>query len=108
MDKKYDCAGCANRRSPLCELCTQVTAPDGTESKPKYYIELEAVVPLFAKRELSDRGEECALMIEKHLNARCALPVSLVMEYNSHVESAGFRGESLKHEAAGCVEHVEN
>lgn len=82
----FECTRCANRRSPLCELCSQVTSPDGTEHKPKYYIEFEKVMPLSAKRELNERGEECAEMLEMYLNHGWPLPVSLVMEYNAHVE----------------------
>lgn len=81
-----DCAVCANRYSPLCELCTVVVAPDGTASSARYFIALETVLPLFDKGELSPRGEACAEMIEKYLRMRYPVPTALVMEYNNHVD----------------------
>lgn len=89
-DKKentyYECSRCANRRSPLCELCTTVRSPGGKESKPKYYIEFTGVTRMFARRnELSKRGEECRMKLSEYLVFNEPLPVSLVMEYNEHV-----------------------
>ena len=81
-----DCAVCANRYSPLCELCTVVVAPDGSAADAKYCIALETVLPLFNMGELPPRGEACAEMIEKYLKARYPIPSALVMEYNNHVD----------------------
>lgn len=82
----FECTRCANRRSPLCELCTQVTAPDGTESKPKYYIYYDGSMPAGQYRRLTGRAETCAELLELYLRSGWPLPVGIVMEYNSHVE----------------------
>lgn len=82
----FECKNCANRGSPLCELCTQVTSPDGTEHKPKYYVYFNSVIPFSAKRQMEGRGEHIAKALEMYLRAGWPLPVSLVMEYNRHTE----------------------
>ena len=83
----FECTRCANRHSPLCELCTQVTSPDGTKHKPKYYVEFTGVNGRYAgckpnRPFNSERGEECAKMLERYLSEGSPLPVALVMEYN--------------------------
>lgn len=108
IDSHYDCARCANRRSPLCELCTQVTSPSGKVSKPKYFVEFTGVIRRYIEEDTSstaeavplpppgkakrrrplptERGEECAKLLEVLIEDGEPLPVSLVMEYNEHVE----------------------
>ena len=82
----FECNNCANRRSPLCELCTQVTAPDGTESKPKYFITLTEFMPCGQYRRLERRAETCAQLLELYVRSGWPLPVGIVMEYNGHIE----------------------
>lgn len=82
----FECTRCANRRTPLCELCTQVTAPDGTESKPKYFITLTEFMPSGQYRRLEGRAETCAELLELYLRTGWPLPVAIVMEYNGHIE----------------------
>jgi hypothetical protein len=84
--KVYSCDSCANRKSPLCELCTSVTSPDGSMSKPKYYVEFCSALPMGVTRRLRGRGAACAYILEKYLYAGWPLPVGIVMEYNGHVE----------------------
>ena len=87
----FECKRCANRRSPLCETCSQVTSPDGTEHKPKYYVEFTGVTRMTVddaprrpfKRE---RGEAYARMLEEYLREGSPIPIALVMEYNRHAE----------------------
>lgn len=81
----FECKRCANRRSPLCEICTQVTSPDGTEHKPKFYVEFNDVVGK-TTQELGERGQSCREMLERYLSNGMALPVALVMEYNKFAE----------------------
>ena len=78
----------------LCELCTQVTSPSGKVSKPKYFVEFTGVIRRYAdgddgtsrRRPLpTERGEECAKLLEVLIEDGEPLPVSLVMEYNEHV-----------------------
>lgn len=82
----FECSNCANRHSPLCELCTQVTAPDGTESKPKYFITLTEFMPSGQYRRLEGRAETCAQLLELYVRSGWPLPVGIVMEYNGHIE----------------------
>lgn len=35
--RPYDCANCLNSRTPICELCSQITSPSGKVSAPTYY-----------------------------------------------------------------------
>ncbi len=81
----FECNNCANRRSPLCELCTQVTSPDGTKHKPKYYVEFtgdSGKYDVDGRPITNPRGEECAKKLERYLREGSPLPVALVMEYN--------------------------
>ena len=82
----FECSNCANRHSPLCELCTQVTAPDGTESKPKYFITLTEFWPCGQYRRLEGRAETCAQLLELYVRSGWPLPVGIVVEYNGHIE----------------------
>ena len=82
----FECNNCANRHSPLCELCTQVTAPDGTEHKPKYFITLTEFMPSGQFRRLEGRAETCAELLELYVRSGWPLPVGIVMEYNGHIE----------------------
>lgn len=87
----FECTRCANRRSPLCELCSQVTSPGGTEHKPKYFVEFTGATRMWAEGEPrrpfeSERGEACAKMLEEYLREGSPIPVALVMEYNKFAE----------------------
>ena len=85
MEKRY-CATCANRRSPLCDLCTQIHFPDGTTRKPSYYIMFEGSIPDKEERKLEGRAEECASLLECCIRGGSPLPLVVVMEYNGHIE----------------------
>lgn len=85
----FECTRCANRRSPLCELCSQVTSPDGTEHKPKFYIEFASESGKYdadARPFKNERGEACAQRLERYLREGSPLPIALVMEYNKFAE----------------------
>lgn len=85
----WNCTRCANRRSPLCELCTTIQSPDSLPGEPKYFIELEGAIPIERTSELNERGRACGEMIEKYLWAGSPVPIALVMEYNKHVDRCG-------------------
>ena len=87
-EKHYECKRCANRGSPLCELCSSITSPGGRERKPKYYVEFTGVTPRFKNNELSKRGIECRRMLEEYIYLGEPLPVALVVEYNKLVEDS--------------------
>ena len=97
MKSKYDCHGCANSGSPLCELCGALGSV-GAEGVPKYYVDLSDVLPRFLKagegedngtsrrRPLREGGgDECAVLIEYYLRAGEALPMAVVLDYNEQV-----------------------
>ena len=68
-----------------------VTSPDGTQHKPKYYVEFSGTLEECAADRrpfVKPRGEECAQMLESYLRAGMPLPVALVMEYNIFAENA--------------------
>ena len=94
--KVYSCSTCANRRSPLCDECTQVTATDGSEGKPKYYIYYDGSMPCGQYRRLHGRAESCAELLELYLRSGWPLPVAIVMEYNGHIESQREEKNSTK------------
>lgn len=92
-DIEKKCMTCANRRSPLCDICTYIQSPDGSAREPRYYVKLRGS---FAKetecggeainRPLSsERGEECAKMLEGLILNGDPLPIALVMEYNQKI-----------------------
>ena len=84
--KVYSCYECANRKSPLCDSCTHISSPDGSESKPKYYIHYDGSMPCGQYRRLEGRAETCAELLELYLRTGWPLPVAIVMEYNGHIE----------------------
>ncbi len=98
MKSKYDCGGCANSGSPLCELCGAASGSVGAEGVPKYYVDLSDVSPRFLKeREEKMRGtpggDECAVLIEYYLRAGEALPMAVVLDYNEQVRKRKIQNE---------------
>lgn len=94
--KVYSCSTCANRKSPLCDECTQITATDGSEGKPKYYIYYDGSIPGGQYRRLEGRAETCAELLELYLRSGWPLPVAIVMEYNGHIEKQREERHSIK------------
>lgn len=94
--KVYSCSSCANRRSPLCEICTKITTPDGNEKKPVYYVEYDGSMPGGQYRRLEGRAETCAELLELYLRSGWPLPVAMVMEYNGHIEKQKEEMHSIK------------
>lgn len=94
--KVYSCSTCANRKSPLCDECTHVTATDGSESKPKYFIYYDGSMPDGQYRRLQGRAETCAELLELYLRSGWPLPVAIVMEYNGHIEKQREERHSIK------------
>ena len=90
--KRYDCAFCINKATPLCELCTRITTPSGKESKPTYYIAEGKTVNAgdvegFIDRITTDmETENLANQLVHHLLSRVPLPARLVLAYNRKTE----------------------
>lgn len=94
MKSKYDCHGCANSGSLLCELCAAASGSVGADGVPKYYVDLSDVSPRFLKAGEEKTcgtpgadagGDECAALIEYYLRAGEALPMAVVLDYNEQV-----------------------
>ena len=86
-ETKYSCRTCANRKTPLCELCTRIQYTDGTESKPKYYITLdEEVLEGFFKYRGARGAAETTRFLKYCIERGFPLPVGTVMAYNARVE----------------------
>ena len=77
---KYECRLCANRGTPLCELCTVITHPDGSKTRPKHFVR-HTQIPLEAVKS-TDRAEWLAQYVEAHLQSRTPIPLEIVMKYN--------------------------
>lgn len=88
--KHYSCVACINVNTPLCKLCTQITAPSGNERRPKYYIKREDdFLPdtgINISPGLSNKTGERAITIARYLAAGVPIPVRIVLEYNKLVE----------------------
>lgn len=84
--KIYDCARCANKRTPMCTACSVVTAPDGTRSKPKYFVGLSDEEIHVIEESGDDMLEDLALYIVRSIELGVPIPVALVMLWNRKVE----------------------
>ena len=82
-DKEYKCTKCANRGSPVCINCKTVSHPDGPYSRPRYYVFMSDV-PLsdLLKNDAMSRSEAVDKALQRFLDDRAPLPLSLVMEFN--------------------------
>ena len=83
MKKIYECGKCASRCAIVCNECTYVASPDGSESKPRYYVEYNNIF----KKEPSQAVNELADFLLSQIEIGEALPIAAVMEYNRRVES---------------------
>ena len=92
----FKCDDCANKRTPMCAACTVVTAPDGTVSKPKYFVRLSSeklhIMDQSAARELlGDTHEpidDIRCYIKESADRALPIPVALVMRYNKILEQS--------------------
>lgn len=85
--KKYDCVRCANKRTPMCSACTVVTATDGTESKPKYFVRLSDKEIHAVGMSGADMSEDLALYIVRSIELGVPIPTALVMLWNRKREA---------------------
>ncbi len=89
-EKRYDCRTCANKWSPLCELCSRVVSPSGRERPPKYYVDARAVTAVGrrnAAEKTDDETEALVLELVRSIFARGPLPLAIVMRYNAAVSN---------------------
>ncbi|MBE6547938.1 MAG: hypothetical protein E7667_03545 [Ruminococcaceae bacterium] len=86
--KIYDCARCANKRTPMCTACSVVTAPDGTQSKPKYFVRLsDEEIRVIGASEGNDLSADLALYIRTAVEKGVPIPLALVMIWNRQKET---------------------
>lgn len=85
--KIYDCGLCANKRTPMCDMCTIVQATDGTVSKPKYFVGLSDEEIHVIEESGADILENLALYIVRSVELGVPIPVALVMLWNRKREA---------------------
>lgn len=84
---KYDCGFCANKRTPLCDACSVIRAPDGEVSKPKYFVRLsDKPIHIVGYGGSGDIFEEISVYIKESAEERLPIPVALIMRYNKLAE----------------------
>jgi hypothetical protein len=89
MEKRYDCKGCANAATPICQVCRYVEKPGGEITKPTMYLPLgETEEPFDAekrKRAGISEARDLAVVIGAHALAGEPIPLRYVMRYNKIV-----------------------
>ena len=86
-EREFDCSRCCNKRTPLCNSCSVITAPDGTVSKPKYFIGLsDEEIHVIEEQSGADILEDLALYIVRSVEVGVPIPTALVMLWNRKVE----------------------
>lgn len=90
MDKReYKCTECANKGTPICEVCRSIVAPGGKVVKrPTHYSAYMAVdmyeAPMSMPYDMEMDG--VAFLLMQTLKHHMPLPLSVVMDYNTHAE----------------------
>lgn len=91
--KTYSCAECANRCSPLCELCSKITTPGGKEKRPKHFVRgdvhgIEGMIERSRTYGDAEATRALAWFIRHTTDEDClrAIPLALVIEYNAALE----------------------
>ena len=84
--KKYDCGLCCNRKTPLCNSCSVITAPDGTVNRPRYFVRMSDEEIHVIEENGADMLENLALYIVRSVELGVPIPVALVMLWNRKVE----------------------
>lgn len=87
--KEYDCGRCANKRTPMCNICTVVRATDGTKSKPKYFVRLSDKEIHTVGLSGVDISEDLALYIVRSIELGAPIPIALIMLWNRKREAEG-------------------
>jgi hypothetical protein len=84
---KYDCKGCANAATPICQVCRYVEKPGGEITKPTMYLPLgETEEPFDAekrKRAGISEARDLAVVIGAHALAGEPIPLRYVLRYNT-------------------------
>ena len=82
------CATCASRCPEMCERCTYVEAPDGSQSKPTNYVYFDGISDLLHKvRKIDTKKGRYAKLIELYVKRGSAVPLRLVLAYNRCTEN---------------------
>ena len=81
-NKNYNCADCANRRTPLCNLCRHIKKPSGSVSKPTMYVGMRLEI----NADRSIRAKNLATLIEGYIRSGMTIPTAVVLEYNKLTE----------------------
>ena len=68
----YDCKECANQATLICNVCSTITKPSGTETRPTQFVKLKP----FSK------AEKNAVTLKAYLDKGKPLPLAIVLEYN--------------------------
>ena len=76
----FECTRCANRRTPLCELCRIVILADGADKLQSMFV--DCVEPV----ERDEETMRAATNIMYYLSVGRALPVEEVLQYNKRLE----------------------
>jgi RNA polymerase subunit RPABC4/transcription elongation factor Spt4 len=97
MMKKHTCDKCVNRYTPLCDACTVIKHPDGTETKPSYFVR-HTEIDLSALDDIHDRPEWLKAYVLTHVALGVPVPTSIVLKYN-----AMFEAVDVELDDAGCV-----
>ena len=79
---EYACSGCANKGSPLCQLCEVTVSPSGKKNKPTQYIRYRA---LPSKSYAESYGD----IVRRYLDAGLPVPLVILLKYNTYVEEGG-------------------
>ena len=86
MNMNYPCGDCVNRHSPLCNNCTVITHPDGTQTKPSYFV-AHTPIDLASLEGITDRNEWLKAYVLTHVGQGVPVPISIVIKYNEAFEA---------------------
>lgn len=103
MEKQYDCKECANMATPICERCVYITRPDGSTTKPTWFIRMRPaeLIEDMSEEEKCEAGitedEDLAVRMMACLISEATIPLRYVMQYNALIAyKEGGNGQTAK------------
>lgn len=103
MEKQYDCKECANAATPICERCVYITRPDGSVTKPTWFIKTQPaeLIENMTEEEKQEAGvaedTDLAVRIMACIVSETAIPLRYVMRYNAlRAYKEGGNGQTAK------------
>jgi hypothetical protein len=86
--REYKCTECANKGTPVCEVCRSIVNGGKVYKKPTHYTAYAPIDMFAAPPSLPYNMEQdgVAYLLMQTLKHRMPLPISVVMDYNKHAE----------------------